>query len=586
MFQQFKTASYAHAEYLCKTDLPMLKEKIEEFLTWLPLDKVYLETHRGIYDVPREKMEAIKELFASYGIKTSGGITSTLSIEGHEKHTIFDVLCYTDSVYRKRYLEIVRDTAKMFDEIILDDFFFTSCRCSECIEAKKDRSWPEYRLDLMAGLAEEIVAAAREENPDCFFIIKYPNWYESYQDCGYNPQVQRDIFDGIYTGVEARNPQYDAQHIQRYLSYSLIRFMEQSAPGRNGGGWFDEGGSSDNMNAFVEQASLALFAGARELTLFNFESMASSPLTAVLGQQLERMDQVLGHLGTPMGVSVYEPFDAEGEDQLMNYLGMCGVPLEPTPVFCEEAPSMLLTASSAKDPDVVEKLKEYVRKGGHAVITSGFLSSTMDRGIRDMTTAVPTGRRASGNVYFVDNYNRNHRFYCEGRRPVDLQVLDYKTNATWCQIGLITDECNFPLMLEDFYGEGNLYTLNIPDDFSQLYRLPKDVLTDISRVMTRNLPVFLSADAKYGLFEYDNSTFAVYSFRPVDENLEIILRGDEYKGIVDLETGREYYPLLTGVEPQKRFDAAKAKSEVREQILEVPFTAGFCRFYRLIGKEE
>ena len=95
MFQQFKTASYAHAEYLCKTDLPMLKEKIEEFLTWLPLDKVYLETHRGIYDVPREKMEAIKELFASYGIKTSGGITSTLSIEGHEKHTIFDVLCYT-----------------------------------------------------------------------------------------------------------------------------------------------------------------------------------------------------------------------------------------------------------------------------------------------------------------------------------------------------------------------------------------------------------------------------------------------------------------------------------------------------------
>ena len=157
MFQQFKTASYAHAEYLCKTDLSMLKEKIEEFLTWLPLDKVYLETHRGIYDVPREKMEAIKELFASYGIKTSGGITSTLSIEGHEKHTIFDVLCYTDSVYRKRYLEIVRDTAKMFDEIILDDFFFTSCRCSECIEAKKDRSWPEYRLDLMAGDRKSVV---------------------------------------------------------------------------------------------------------------------------------------------------------------------------------------------------------------------------------------------------------------------------------------------------------------------------------------------------------------------------------------------------------------------------------------------
>lgn len=585
MFQQFKTASYAHAEYLCKTDLTALKEAIENFLISLPLDKIYLETHRGIYDVPKEKMEAIKELFASYGIKTSGGITSTISIEGHEKHTIFDVLCYTDPVYRKRYLEIVKETAMLFDEIILDDFFFTSCRCNQCIEAKKERSWPQYRLDLMAEVAREIVAAAKEINPDCYFIIKYPNWYESYQDCGYNPQVQRHIFDGIYTGVEARNPQYDAQHIQRYLSYSMIRFMEEIAPGRNGGGWFDEGGSSDNMNAFIEQASLALFAGARELTLFNFESMAVSPLTTVLGQQLERIDEMLPHLGTPVGVSVYEPFDAEGEDQLMNYLGMCGIPLEPTPDFCENAPSMLLTASSAKDLEVVDKLKEYVRKGGHAIITSGFLNRTYGRGIEDMTTASPTGRQASGAVYFVDNYNRNHRFFCEGRQPVDIQVLDYKTNATWCQIGVITDECNFPLMLEDFYGEGSLYVLNIPDDFSHLYRLPKDVLTDIGRVMTRNLPVFLGAAAKYGLFEYDNHTFAVYSFRPVDENLEIILRGEEYQGIVDLETGAEYFPLAEGVAPQKRFDAAKTKDEVREHILNVPFTAGFCRFYRLIKKE-
>lgn len=113
------------------------------------------------------------------------------------------------------------------------------------------------------------------------------------------------------------------------------------------------------------------------------------------------------------------------------------------------------------------------------------------------------------------------------------------------------------------------------------------MLTDIGRVHDEKSPCILKCRCKVRPVRVRTTVpFAVYSFRPVDENLEIILRGDEYKGIVDLETGREYYPLLTGVEPQKRFDAAKAKSEVREQILEVPFTAGFCRFYRLIGKEE
>jgi hypothetical protein len=36
---------------------------------------------------------------------------------------------------------------------------------------------------------------AKEANPNCKVIIKYPNWAESYQESGYNPIVQKDIFD-------------------------------------------------------------------------------------------------------------------------------------------------------------------------------------------------------------------------------------------------------------------------------------------------------------------------------------------------------------------------------------------------------
>lgn len=48
-------------------------------------------------------------------------------------------------------------TAKHFDEIILDDFFFTNCKCELCINAKGDKSWTRYRLDLMTEAAQSLV---------------------------------------------------------------------------------------------------------------------------------------------------------------------------------------------------------------------------------------------------------------------------------------------------------------------------------------------------------------------------------------------------------------------------------------------
>jgi len=34
------------------------------------------------------------------------------------------------------------------------------------------------------------VDLAKSVNPNVNFIIKYPNWYESYQETGYNPGKQ------------------------------------------------------------------------------------------------------------------------------------------------------------------------------------------------------------------------------------------------------------------------------------------------------------------------------------------------------------------------------------------------------------
>ncbi len=224
--------------------------------------------------MPKDKLQKIKKMFQEAGIQISGAITSTVRLSDDHKTRIFDnTFCFTDPAYRNKFLEVVRYTASEFDEIILDDFFFTSCRCEDCIKEKGQRTWADFRLKQMADFSEEMVRAAKEVNPKCNFIIKYPNWYESYQECGYNPRVQKDIFDGIYTGTESKHPKYSQQHLQRYLSYSMIRLMENTAPGKNGGGWIDQGDSEANINIWLEQAILTLLAGAKELTLFSFSEL-------------------------------------------------------------------------------------------------------------------------------------------------------------------------------------------------------------------------------------------------------------------------------------------------------------------------
>ncbi|MDP4089089.1 MAG: hypothetical protein Q8930_07445 [Bacillota bacterium] len=581
-YKNFKAAAYVHAQFLYYADERDVQRGIDYFERYMPLNKVYLETHRGLYDVPAERMKAFKKLFIDRGIEVSGGITSTIKIDGYEKNNIFDVFCFSDPVYRERYMQIVRDTASLFDEIILDDFFFTACRCEMCIEKKRNRTWAEFRLEQMEQMSREIVNLAKSVNPGCNFIIKYPNWYESYQECGYNPGRQKDIFDMVHTGTETRDPRYSQQHLQRYLSYSLIRLMENIAPGRNGGGWIDQYDSYGNMNMWLEQAYLTIFAGARELTLFNFEDLIDSPALPPLGQQLERVDSIMGKVGKPIGVSFYEPYDADGEDQVMNYLGMVGLPIEPTPEFDSNELSILLAASAAKDEDIMEKLERYVREGGTAAITSGFLRAVYDRGIKDMTSVSLTTRRVSGKEYWIDSYYMNHKTYADAAGNASFEVLDYKTNATWCEVAMISGDCSFPVLLHEFYGRGHLYILNIPDNFSHLYNLPGDVLGYINKSFSRGRNVYMNTAAKYNLFLYDNDTIGVISYRPYTEDMEVVLRGEKYVGLRDLETGREYFPVRENLHPAKRFDSAKTQIEPVERVMRIPIKNGAYRFFSLI----
>ncbi len=580
-YQNFQAAAYVFAYYLDKADDQEIQRGIDYFKHYIPLKKVYIENHRGKVDIPQERLRSVKALFEKNGIETSGGITSTQFIGGVRKPSFYDTFCYTDPAHRKEYLRIVKELAEVFDEIILDDFFFTACRCEMCIAAKGARSWKDYRLDMMEQFSHEIVDLAKSINPKLNFIIKYPNWYESYQETGYNPGKQRDIFDMIYTGTETRDPVYSPQHLQRYESYSIIRLLENTAPGRNGGGWIDQGGCSPNMNIWLEQANLTMFAKAKELMLFNFSDLVDSPALPPLGQQFYRVDEMMGKAGNPVGVSAWEPFDGDGEDQLYNYLGMCGAAIEPSPFFDETAPTVLFTQSTSHAPDAMEKLEAYVRKGGNAIVTVGFFKQLYDKGIKDLTSVRLTGRHVLSDEYMIDHSNYTDTHFAKGAEKVLFEILDYKTNATNSDITLIAGEQNFPIMTEDNYGKGRFFILNVPENFADLYKLPLEVIRGVNKHLSMGQRVYLGCTPKFGLFAYDNNVYGVHSFRPMADTVQIIVRG-ECKALRDLETGAIYENRLALATPNMKGDATTIIPEPAEYAFHVKVGAGTFKFFEVV----
>ncbi len=359
-YKNFKTVVYIPAEVAAKFTQESLAGDLAFLQKYIGLDKVYLETHRNNIDVEDAQLAMIKDYLESQGVTVSGGITTTINdFEGAEagKQRLFGTFCYTDPAMRARLKEISERTAGIFDEIILDDFYFTNCTCERCIREKGDRDWVTFRRELMKDVSENLVVGpAKAVNPGVRMIVKYPNWRESYHFTGYVPEVQRDIFDATYTGTETRSPAYTDQHLPEYLSYSLVRYMENAWPGRNGGGWFDTY-ACWSTDRYLEQAYLTAFAKAKELMHFQWSDLIDNPFVAPMGVQLRKIDAMMEGLGNPTGVPVYIPFASSGENHLEMRLGMLGVPMEPTPFFPGEAPRMLLTESSLRHRGETGKLR-------------------------------------------------------------------------------------------------------------------------------------------------------------------------------------------------------------------------------------
>lgn len=553
----FKTAVYIPVGVVLKMrDPAWLESSWAQLSSQVHVDKVYIETYRSRVLADGPLIEAVKTFFAAKGVEVAGGICYSDSGGGGQ----FVSFTYTKPADRAYVKQVTQFTARHFDEVILDDFYFANTKAASDIAAKGQASWTDFRLKEMDAVSRELVVGAmRAANPKIKVIIKFPNWYEHFAANGYDLQEEPQIFSGIYAGTETRDPVETDQNLQQYEGYEIVRYFEHVDPGKMGGGWVD---TYDIRYAdrYSEQLWLTVFAKAKEMTLFNYadllreakpgtrpwrdeasdvqwqkiedrakggeagngEAGGQPTFATVAGDALDQVKPFVGKLGNPIGIASYRPYHAVGEDFLHNFIGMIGIPMDLSPTFPKDAPVVLLTEAAKQDPRIVEEMKAQLTAGKTVVMTSGLLQALRGKGMEDMI-----GLRYNASpvavTSFVGAYGPGAGTELgEAEKPILIPQVRFFTNDAWPVIRGIGDNNGFPLLLMDEYGAGKLYVLTVPDNFADLYELPEATLDALRSYVMGDFPVRIDAPAKVSLFAYDNGSIVVESFR--DEAVEVTVR--------------------------------------------------------------
>ena len=352
--------------------------------------KAYVESFRDGYRAPREGLCRARDRLRAAGLEVSGCITTTRL--GKASTGWSGIACLTDRANQERLREEFEFAAGLFDEIMIDDFWFTDCACQVCGEARRAKlvtiggatfpvtgdTWEDYRGELMLQLSRHyVLEPSKRVNPRVRVIVKYPLWYDDFHERGYDVGRETAAFDRTWVGTETRD-YADRQWggTPGYHAYFLMRWLAGIGGEKCGGGWFDPYGTSPKT--YVEQARQTVLGGAKESLLFCYRSLVRgngpanlAALRVALPELLETAAQV--RLRTPAGVAAYKPVNSHParEARVFDYVGMMGIPLVPCHEFPADASALFLSDHALKDPELATKLASYVATGRPVLLTDG-----------------------------------------------------------------------------------------------------------------------------------------------------------------------------------------------------------------------
>jgi hypothetical protein len=349
------------------------------------ITKIHLEAFgRGLYANRKNLMDA-KKRFLKDGFVVQSGVTTVNFAKGGFGDDM-NAECYTVKVTQEELQRIFEYAASMFDEIIIDDWYFTQCQCAECITACGDSSWSKYYRDLMVRMSQErAMKAAHAVNPNVKVIIKFPQWYDEFHKRGYDVPRESKIFDGIWGGTESRDFDYDTGEGYEigYNAYFNMRWLGSFRP--VGGGWFDSGRTT--TNTFIEQARHTVLGGGKDIILWCYSRMLeeTNGTGAIKGTPLANMKALSKELpgliklaeivgNKPIsGIHLLKPGNSEPfeEEWVCSFLGNLGLPFVPAHEIDEGARSAVFPVQALKDAGFPDSLQRMLNKGTPIVITDG-----------------------------------------------------------------------------------------------------------------------------------------------------------------------------------------------------------------------
>ncbi len=481
------------------------------------ISKVYFDCLRGGHFPGESVLIKARDFMQSNGLKVAAGLTPTQGTGKADTHAKW-WLCYTNAETQKELTEIVKRTAGIFDEIIVDDFLCTHCHCDECRSARGDRDWGKYYRELLAHVAKEcIIDPARSENPEIKVIIKYPQWYDRFHVFGYDVQHHPENFDEVWVGTEIRDPL--VEYVHQYQAFANYSWLASISGEKIGGAWFDFINCYPEI--YVDQAIQSVLAGARELIRFHYDPelySSQNPNTKALidaMHELEKLAKLMdGH--KPEGIAFYKPVNTDGEDEtyILDYLGMLGLPIVPCHKFPDDAKSIFLPIHATDDPDIAEKVMAFVEKGGVAAFSPGFLEKMAcdERFLRLAGYANPPITPADlwafrFSVGGSPSEAESHIHFGANLHPISAELLATASHTSG----------NVPVLTRHSYGKGkvivfNAKTFKYPEGSGRvtvgepvsLPNLHQRVVDSLRSEMLSPFPFDVSVRSRVGVYYYSD----------------------------------------------------------------------------------
>lgn len=374
---------------------------LSEAIDWCKrtaVTKVYIEEFRDAYTAERAILVKARDAFRAAGLEASGCITTTRV--GKDSTGWKVISCYTDPQTQEKIKSVFEYAAGLFDEIMIDDFWFTDCECNECKAARAARTvtigavnypvsgdtWEDYRGELLVQLSRHyVLEAARKVNPKVKIIIKYPQWYDAFHERGYDVVRETADFDRIWVGTEIRD--YTDQRwggTVQYEAFFIMRWLGDLGGAKCGGGWYDPYGTTPAT--YIEQARQTVLAGARESTLFCYGSLQrdTGPKNIeALRANIPELFAVAGEVARrrPAGIAAYKPPSShpDGEKVVFDFVGMLGLPLLPCHEFPAQSSAAFFSVHALKDSNFAAKLQAYIKAGKTVLLTDGLIKALGDK---------------------------------------------------------------------------------------------------------------------------------------------------------------------------------------------------------------